>query len=85
MNSKMEEPKTFYFTKSPQSILNNAVIPCPPGTQNFQHEVELAVALNAPVFQSTLSEYRKANFGYGCALDMTRRNLQILAREKQLQ
>ena len=58
-------------------------MPYPPGTENYHHEMELAVAIGRPVFRATPAEAWEAVYGYGCALDMTRRDLQIRERNKQ--
>jgi fumarylpyruvate hydrolase len=76
-----EEP--FYFTKSPAAVVaSGAEIPYPPGTANFQHEIELVVALGGHGFRVRPDEAASLVFGYTCGLDMTRRDLQLAAREK---
>lgn len=80
-----EVPETpFYFTKSPANLcLSGATVPFPPGTSDYQHEVELAVTLGAPLFRATPDQAGAAVHSWGCALDMTRRDLQIAERRKQ--
>ncbi|MBT9384060.1 fumarylacetoacetate hydrolase family protein [Pseudooceanicola sp. CBS1P-1] len=74
----------FYFTKSPAHLhLSGATLPYPPGTEDCHHEVELVVALGAPLFRATPEEAAAAIYAYGCGLDMTRRDLQISERKKQ--
>ncbi len=74
----------FYFTKSPASmILSGGTAPYPPGTSNYHFEMELAVAIGAPVFNCKAEDAMAAVYGYACALDMTRRDLQIAERNKQ--
>ncbi|KAA2315676.1 FAA hydrolase family protein [Pseudooceanicola sediminis] len=74
----------FYFTKSPASmILSGGTAPYPPGTTNYHFEMELAVAIGAPVFKCAPEDAAAAVYGYACALDMTRRDLQIAERNKQ--
>ncbi len=67
-------PKTsapLFFTKSRETIVaNGAVIPFPTMTENLHYEGELVVAIGAG----------NAIFGYGCGLDMTRRDLQAAAK-----
>ncbi len=71
-------------TKTPSAIaLSGATTPYPPGTGNFHHEMELVVAIGGHAFRTSVDEAEKAVFGYACGLDMTRRDLQIAAREKQ--
>jgi fumarylpyruvate hydrolase len=84
MGVEVDREAPFYFTKSPaNAILSGATVPFPPGTENFHHEMELALAIGAPLFRADRDEARAAIFAYGCALDMTRRDLQISERNKQ--
>lgn len=84
MGHEVDREAPFYFTKSaPNAVLTGATVPYPPGTKNFHHEMELAVAIGKPVFQATSAQAWDAVFAYGCALDMTRRDLQIRERNKQ--
>ncbi|MCI5095704.1 MAG: fumarylacetoacetate hydrolase family protein [Rhodobacteraceae bacterium] len=84
MGVEVDREAPFYFTKSPaNAILSGATVPFPSGTENFHHEMELALAIGAPVFRADKAEARAAIFAYGCALDMTRRDLQIRERNKQ--
>ena len=46
MGHEVDREAPFYFTKSaPNSILSGASVPYPPGTENYHHEMELAVAI----------------------------------------
>ncbi len=84
MGHEVDREAPFYFTKSSaNAVLTGATVPYPPGTENYHHEMELAVAIGRPVFRATPAEAWEAVFGYGCALDMTRRDLQIRERNKQ--
>ncbi len=74
----------FYFTKSPSSIQpTHTTIPYPPGTENYHFEMELVVAIGQPAFNVSVEEAPAAVFGYASGLDMTRRDLQLVAREKR--
>ncbi|PHS40552.1 MAG: fumarylacetoacetate hydrolase [Robiginitomaculum sp.] len=60
-----------FFTKSRETIVaSGTTLPYPPLTKNLHYEVELVVAMAAPT----------EIFGYGVGLDMTRRDLQGLAK-----
>jgi len=84
MGVEADREAPFYFTKSPSAILlSGATAPYPPGTKNFHYEMELVVAIGQPVFRASLEEAARTVFGYACGLDMTRRDLQLAAREKQ--
>jgi fumarylpyruvate hydrolase len=82
VDKSKEEP--FYFTKSADTLVHSgATVPFPPMTQDYHHEVELVVALGAPGFQVRAAEAGALVFGYACGLDMTRRDLQLKARQTQ--
>jgi fumarylpyruvate hydrolase len=84
MGVEVDREAPFYFTKAPSAaVASGATVPYPPGTENFHYEMELVVALGAPVFRVSVDDAAKAVFGYGCGLDMTRRDLQLAARAKQ--
>jgi fumarylpyruvate hydrolase len=73
----------FYFTKSPSTLVESgATVAYPPGTKNYQHEMELVVAIGAPGFRVAEADAHKLIYGYACGLDMTRRDLQLTAREQ---
>ena len=57
-------------------------MPYPPGTRNFHHEIELVVAIDKPTFCVAVENALEIVFGYACGLDMTRRDLQLEARDK---
>jgi len=85
MGVSVERDKPFYFTKSvAHAILTGASVEFPIGTTNYHHEVELVAAIGKPLHRASCEESRVAIFGYGCGLDMTRRDLQIEFRKKQL-
>jgi fumarylpyruvate hydrolase len=73
----------FYFTKSPQTLVESgSTVPYPAATQDFQHELELVVVIGAPGFQVSVADASRLIYGYACGLDMTRRDLQLAAREQ---
>ena len=75
--------KPFYFTKSPQTLVpSSATVPYPPGTRDFHHEMELVVVIGAAGFRVPPDEAHRLVYGYACGLDMTRRDLQLEARDK---
>ncbi|MFW8633763.1 fumarylacetoacetate hydrolase family protein [Cribrihabitans pelagius] len=84
MGNEIDREAPFYFTKSAaNAVLSGAEVPYPPGTADFHHEMELAVAIGAPLFQAAPEAAMAAVYGYACALDMTRRDLQQRERKKQ--
>jgi fumarylpyruvate hydrolase len=73
----------FYFTKSPWTLVESgATVGYPPETKDYQHEMELVVAIGAPGFRVAAGNAAALIYGYACGLDMTRRDLQLAAREK---
>ena len=73
----------FYFTKAPSTLVESgATVAYPPGTKDFQFEMELVLAIGSAGFRVNESEASKLVYGYACGLDMTRRDLQLTAREK---
>ena len=73
----------FYFTKSPTTLVESgATVAYPPGTKDYQHEMELVVAIGEPGFRVAQADASTLIYGYACGLDMTRRDLQLVAREK---
>lgn len=75
--------KLFYFTKSPSTLVHSgSVVAYPPQTKDYQHEMELVIAIGAPGFCVSASDAPRLVYGYACGLDMTRRDLQLAAREQ---
>lgn len=73
----------FYFTKAPSTLVESgATVAYPPGTKDFQFEMELVLAIGAAGFRVSESQASELVYGYACGLDMTRRDLQLIAREK---
>lgn len=84
MGVEVDREAPFYFTKSALTAQpSGATVPYPPGTGNFHYEMELVVAIGAPVFRADAAEAAGAIYGYACGLDMTRRDLQLAARASQ--
>jgi fumarylpyruvate hydrolase len=83
MGFEVDREAPWYFTKPANAVvLSGATIAYPPETKNYHYEMELVVAIGAPVFRVSVADATQAIFGYACGLDMTRRDLQIAAREK---
>jgi fumarylpyruvate hydrolase len=81
VDKSAEQP--FYFTKSPQTLVpSGATVAYPPGTSNFHHEMELVVVIGKPDFRVAPADAAALIYGYACGLDMTRRDLQLAARDK---
>ncbi len=75
--------KLFYFTKAPQTLVHSgATVAYPSGTTDYQHEMELVVVIGRPGFRVPAERAHDLVYGYACGLDMTRRDLQLQAREQ---
>lgn len=84
MGAEVDREAPFYFLKSPHAVLQSgAVLPYPPGTGDLHHEIELVLAIGASAFRATGVRAGQAIWGYGSALDMTRRDLQARAKARQ--
>jgi len=83
MGVAVDREAPFYFTKSAAHYLpSGSTVAYPPGTHNYHHEMELVVAMGAEAFEVSAENALQKVFGYACGLDMTRRDLQIAARDK---
>ncbi|MEO1657736.1 MAG: fumarylacetoacetate hydrolase family protein [Pseudomonadota bacterium] len=83
MGKDPERDPPFFFTKFPDAYVpTGADVPYPPGTSNYHHEIELTVAIGKAGRNITEADAFGHIFGYATSLDMTRRDLQLDAREK---
>ena len=75
----------FFFMKPASAVVDasaGAAIPYPPMTDNLHHEVELVAAIGKAGANLTPEQAAQLVYGYAVGLDMTRRDLQFLARDK---
>jgi fumarylpyruvate hydrolase len=81
VDKSIERP--FYFTKSPQTLVQSgATVAYPPGTSNYHFEMELVLAVGKAGFRVSAENAHEIVYGYAAGLDMTRRDLQLVARDK---
>jgi fumarylpyruvate hydrolase len=74
--------RPFYFTKAPSTLTESgATIPYPPGTSNYHYEMELVVVIGKGGFRVSEADADDMVWGYAAGLDMTRRDLQLAARD----
>jgi fumarylpyruvate hydrolase len=57
-------------------------VPYPPKTKNYHHEIELVVAIGRGGSDIAVANALEHVYGYAVGLDMTRRDLQLDARDK---
>ncbi len=81
VDKSVERP--FYFTKAPQTLTpSGATVAYPPETANYHFEMELVLAIGTGGFRISQADAHRHIYGYACGLDMTRRDLQLVARDK---
>jgi fumarylpyruvate hydrolase len=84
MGAAVDREAPFYFTKASEHyVASGATVPFAPGTNNYHYEMELVVAIGKAGFRIAEPRALEHVFGYACGLDMTRRDLQTTAKEKQ--
>ncbi|HSV82736.1 MAG TPA: fumarylacetoacetate hydrolase family protein [Ramlibacter sp.] len=77
-----ERDPPFFFQKPSDAIeTNGATIPYPTITQDFQHEVELVLAIGREGEHIAASDAASHVFGIAVGIDLTRRDVQITARK----
>ena len=75
--------RPFYFTKSGATLVESgATVAYPSETSNYHYEMELVLAIGKPGFRVAAADAHELVYGYACGLDMTRRDLQLAARDK---
>lgn len=84
MGHAVDREAPFYFTKASYAVLQSGQpMPYPPRTNDLHHEMELVVALGAGGRDISTAGAMAHVFGYACGLDMTRRDLQAVAKDKR--
>lgn len=78
-NPDREPP--FFFQKNPNNLDPSGEFPYPPHSSDVHHEMELAVMLKSGGTDIPVSDALDHVFGYALALDMTRRDLQGVAKK----
>ena len=85
MGKDPDRDPPFFFMKPANAAVDASSpvsIPYPPKTKNFHHEIELVVALGKGGRDIAVADALDHVYGYGVGLDMTRRDLQLDARDK---
>lgn len=77
-----ERQPPFFFQKPTDSIvLDGAKIPYPTITSDFQHEIELVLAVGTAGSDISLESAKNHIFGLAVGIDLTRRDVQVEARK----
>ena len=73
----------FFFTKPADAVVDShSTVPYPPETKNYHYEMELVVVIGRDGFDIPVDKALEHVWGYAAGLDMTRRDLQLAAREQ---
>jgi fumarylpyruvate hydrolase len=74
-----------FFMKPADAIVHSgATVRYPSRTENFQHEIELVVAIAKSGRDIAAADALGHVFGYAVGIDLTRRDLQIAAKENRV-
>ncbi|WP_445144659.1 fumarylacetoacetate hydrolase family protein [Dyella sp. Tek66A03] len=83
MGATVDKDTPMFFCKPADAIVaDGADVPYPQATQDLHHEVEMVVALGAGGRDIPLERAATLIWGYGVGLDLTRRDLQAIAKAK---
>src|SRR6188768_401551 len=83
MGFEPEREPPFFFTKPADAIaLDGATIAYALATQNLHHEIELVAAIGKSGVNIARESALEHVYGYAVGIDMTRRDLQLAARDK---
>lgn len=81
MGHDPDKEPPFFFQKNPDNLDTSGQFPYPPASSDVHHEIEMMVALKSGGRDIPLERALDCVYGYGVALDMTRRDLQGKAKE----
>lgn len=76
-----EQPPVFFMKPGDAVVPPGGAVPYPLATRNFHHEIELVVALKGGGANVPTDKALDLVFGYAAGIDLTRRDLQGLAKE----
>ena len=72
----------FFFTKPADAVIpDGSAVAYPPETANLHYEIELVVVIGKDGFEIPEDKALEHVFGYAVGIDLTRRDLQMAARE----
>ena len=84
MGHDPERNAPVFFMKPADAIVRSgSTIPYPSRTENFQHEIELVVAIGEAGRDIVAADALGHVFGYAAGIDLTRRDLQLAAKESR--
>jgi len=80
MGADERDPPFFFMKPSDAIVQNGATIPYPVATEDYHYEGELVAAIGKGGADIPVESANGHIYGYGVGLDMTRRDLQMIAR-----
>lgn len=82
MGHDPDKDPPFFFQKNPDNlVLEPETLPYPSRTQNLHHEMEMVIALGKGGSDISVDQALDHVYGYGAAIDFTRRDLQEEAKK----
>jgi fumarylpyruvate hydrolase len=81
MGNDVRDPPFFFAKPTDAVVAGGAPTPYPPQTSDFQHEIELVVAIGKGGADIPTDQALEHVYGYAAGLDMTRRDLQAVAKK----
>lgn len=81
MGGDEREPPFFFQKPTDAIVCGDAAIPYPPITSDFQHEIELVLALDKGGRNIALADAASHVCGLAVGIDLTRRDVQVAARK----
>ena len=81
MGNDTRDPPFFFAKPADAVVVGGAAIPYPPKTEDFQHEIELVVAIGKDGADIDVENALEHVYGYAAGLDMTRRDIQAAAKK----
>jgi fumarylpyruvate hydrolase len=85
MGKDPDRDPPFFFMKPASAVVDATrptSVPYPPKTKDYHHEIELVVAIGQGGHDIPVGTALEHVYGYAVGLDMTRRDLQLEARDK---
>lgn len=82
MGKDPDREPPFFFTKPADAVVPaEGTVPYPPLTENLHHEIELVVAIGKGGANVSAAQALDLVWGYGVGVDLTRRDLQDVAKK----
>ena len=82
MGADERDPPFFFLKPADAIVQNGATVPYPPATKDFHYEGELVAAIGKGGADIPVERANDHVFGYAVGIDLTRRDLQMEARNK---